>query len=141
LNLTYIGVNFFVLRQLGGASWGTVWTSVAREAAVWGLSLIVIPTGRDLKLIGFGFAGYSVYKPMFTSDPARPPPLQIVFQGLRLTETSKRVAFNIFDEFVDRLKDLRVSGLPVQVVFPSPIGPEKLHGSMRSRLVPPPPSS
>jgi hypothetical protein len=78
--------------------------------------------------------------PVFIGDATGPVSGQAMFQGLGLTSAVKGSTLYFLNEFVDTLKDLSVSPLPVEVIFPGMLGEDDPHW-INSRSVPPPDSS
>src|SRR5689334_1513699 len=66
---------------------------------------------------------------MLTSYAARPPSCQRVFERLGLAQPAKWVAADVPDEIVNGLQNLRIGVLPMEVVFPSALGPGEPHFS------------
>jgi hypothetical protein len=63
-----------------------------------------------------------------------------MFEGFRLADSFKWIAFNLFDEVIDSSEDFFIGFLPVKVVLPSIIGKNELQ-SKSSLSVPLPSSS
>nr|DAL51298.1 MAG TPA_asm: hypothetical protein [Caudoviricetes sp.] len=73
-------------------------------------------------------------------DPAGPPALEVLFQGLRLPKAAEGIALRVPDELVDPPQGFLVLGLPVQVILPGLIIPYLFHASSSSWAVPRPSS-
>jgi hypothetical protein len=80
----------------------------------------VIPELGDEQSIIRDFVNHSL---LFV-DSSRPVTSEAVFERLRLTDTSKRFSFSLFDQLIDSIEYLFVGFLPVQIVFPGVLGEE-----------------
>jgi len=56
---------------------------------------------------------------VFSIYTAAPPPLQVSFQGLRLSNSAKGIALYIPEQFVDALEQIGILVLPLQIFIPS----------------------
>src|SRR5580704_9763856 len=95
----------------------------------------MVPALDDLQQFGVA-AGDPVYEPVLAGDAAGPPAGEAVLQRLRLAEPLEGIAADVTDEVVDALQDFRIVPLPVDIVFPGFVRPQKPHScggiSMRS---------
>jgi hypothetical protein len=95
----------------------------AKTAPAAGVKSVVIPKLGDKQSVIRDLVNYSV----FLIDPARPVPGETMFEGLWFANTFERFSLGLFDQLVDSVKNLFVSFLPVQIVFPGVLGEDEFH--------------
>jgi hypothetical protein len=99
------------------------------------------PALSDLKpLIAFA-ANDSVNEPVFERLASRPPAFQVTFQGFGFPSTLKWRTLTFLDEAVEAVKNAGVVSLPMQIILPSLIRENQVHGEVRLCSVPLPLSS
>ena len=90
--------------------------------------LVVISTGYDGKL----WFHITVHQAVFCVDPSGPIPLQFMLQWLWVSMAFKRSTHGLLNQRIDSLKLFFIKLLPIQVIFPCRMCPNKSHSSIRS---------
>ena len=78
---------------------------------------------------------------MFTIDAPRPAAGQISFEWFGFADALKTVAFRVFYQIVEAFKQLRLSFLKPEIIFPRRIRECEFHFSINSRSLTEPASA
>ena len=81
-----------------------------------------------------GVVGDFVYQPVSAVDTSGPITGPVVFQGLRIADTVKRVPSRLFNQTIDAFDNLLISLLPIKIILPCVLCPCDDHYSLKSCL-------